>query len=262
MEHTSQKMPLLFIGHGNPMNAISTNTFTDSLKGLGETLPKPTSILCISAHWMTEGVWVTHSARPKTIHDFYGFPQALFDVQYPAPGNPALAEGICKSVLAPRIHPDDEMWGLDHGTWSILRHMYPDANIPVIQLSLYISKPPEFHFALAQELKKLRTQGVLIVGSGNLVHNLALLNREPNPAPFDWAIEFDAWVKERIEKRDYTSLVNDALKTEAGRLSIPSFDHWLPLLYTLGASDENDELRFEYEGFDHSSISMRALSLR
>jgi len=261
MSRAPTRMPVLFIGHGSPMNAITTNAFTKSLTRLGESLPVPKTILCISAHWMTEGTWITHSQNPQTIHDFYGFPQELFDIQYPAPGNPEMAENIAASIHSPKIHADEETWGIDHGTWSVLRHMYPAAKTPVIQLSLDMSRPPEFHFELGQHLKRLRSEGVLIVGSGNLVHNLGLLNRGPNPKPFDWAIEFDEWVKNRIEDRDYRSLVRDALKTEAGRLSIPSWDHWFPLLYTLGASDDDDELRFEFEGIDYSSISMRCLSL-
>jgi 4,5-DOPA dioxygenase extradiol len=255
----SDRLPVLFIGHGNPMNAILDTQFTRTLSALGRDLPRPQSIVCISAHWMTEGTWVTRMKRPRTIHDFYGFPQALFDVQYPSPGNPELADMI--SAAHRRIHADDEVWGIDHGTWSVLKHMYPEADIPVIQISLYMSKSPQFHFELGRQLQHLRSQGVLIIGSGNVVHNLDILNRGENPQPYDWAVEFDEWVKNKLENRDYNAIVKDALETEAGRLSIPSWDHWYPLLYTLGASDENDQLRFEYEGIDHSSISMRCLSL-
>lgn len=253
-------MPSLFIGHGSPMNALEDNAFTKSLNSLGAKIEKPEAILCISAHWMTEGTWITSMEKPKTIHDFYGFPQALFDIQYPAPGSPDIANAISKEIFTPHIHVDNEAWGLDHGTWSVLRHMYPNADVPVMQLSLYMGKPPEYHFQLGQELKKLREKGVLILGSGNIVHNLRTIKWETNARPYDWAIEFDEWSKDKITKRDFKALHNDFLKTEAGRLSVPTMDHYYPMLYILGASSSNDELKFEYEEIQNSSISMRAFS--
>jgi 4,5-DOPA dioxygenase extradiol len=200
-------------------------------------------------------------SNPKTIHDFYGFPQELFDIQYPAPGDPRTAERIRRESSDPSIHPDNELWGLDHGTWSVLRHMYPAADVPVLQLSLNIIEGPEFHFALGEKLKHLRREGILIVGSGNIVHNLRRINFDDNARPFDWAIEFDAWVKARLQNRDYKAIVREATASTAGKLSIPTPDHWLPFLYTLGAGDENDHLRFEYEGIENASISMRCLTL-
>lgn len=254
------RMPVLFVGHGNPMNAILDNAFTQSLTQLGKEIPLPKAIVCISAHWMTEGAWVTHMQRPRTIHDFYGFPQALFDVQYPCPGDQKLADSVIASVHSTHLHPDDDIWGIDHGTWSVLRHMYPMADIPVIQLSLYMAKPHEYHFRLGQDLAQLRDQGVLIVGSGNVVHNLHKIDIKPGAKPFDWALEFDDWLKKRIESREFSQLTVDALKLSSGRLSIPSMDHWYPLLYVLGASDKKDNLHFEYQGIEHASISMRCMS--
>ena len=260
-KRAAEKMPVLFIGHGNPMNALRDTPFTRKLGELGKRLLRPKAVLCVSAHWMTEGTWITHMRNPKTIHDFYGFPQELFDIQYPAPGDPGTAERISRDSSDPAIHPDNEIWGLDHGTWSVLRHMYPAANIPVLQLSLNMIQGPEFHFALGEKLKHLRREGILIVGSGNIVHNLRRVNFADNARPFDWAIEFDAWVKERLENRDYYGIVQEATRSTAGKLSIPTPDHWYPLLYTLGAADEPDMLQFEHEGIENASISMRCLSL-
>ncbi len=180
----TERIPVLFIGHGSPMNAIEINNYTKTLNALGKNLPKPKAILMVSAHWMTEGTYITEMQKPKTIHDFYGFPQKLFDVQYPAPGSPEIAKLVQETVLDPKVHGDKEMWGLDHGTWSVLRHMYPDADVPVMQLSIYMAQPPEYHVKLGQQLSKLRDQGVLILGSGNLVHNLRQIKWEPNECAY------------------------------------------------------------------------------
>ena len=257
----TDRMPVLFIGHGSPMNAIEINTYTKTLNALGKNLPKPKAILMVSAHWMTEGTFITEMQNPKTIHDFYGFPQKLFDVQYPAPGSPEIAKLIQETALDPKVHGDKEMWGLDHGTWSVLRHMYPNADIPVMQLSLYMAQPPEYHVKLGQQLSKLRDQGVLILGSGNLVHNLRQIKWDPNAQPFNWAVEFDQWLKERLVDRDFKSVQNDFHKTKAGQLSVPTLDHYLPLHYILGAADSRDELKFEYEEMQNGSISMRSFRL-
>ena len=255
------RAPVVFIGHGSPMNAVQTNSFTESLRGIRDAYPSPRAVLCVSAHWMTEGSWVTGMKSPKTIHDFYGFPQELFDVRYPAPGDPEIAALVRNTVSDPKVHLDDETWGLDHGTWSVLRHVFPEANIPVLQLSLYMAQPPEYHYKLGQELelRKLRDQGVLIVGSGNIVHNLRELDWNPDARPFEWAIEFDEWMKQRLLARDTKAILAEHLRTPAGRLSVPSPDHFYPLLYALGATDSTDELAFVYEGIQNSSISMRTL---
>jgi len=253
------RMPVLFIGHGSPMNAIETNEFTQCLQLLGKRVPKPRAILCISAHWLTEGTWVTHMPHPKTIHDFYGFPKALFDIEYPAPGSPEIADLVKSTVQKPTVNLDDETWGLDHGTWSVLRHLYPEANIPVVQLSIYLEQPGEYHYHIGQQLKSLRDQGILIVGSGNVVHNLPKIVWGENPKPYDWAIEFDEWIKKMIIARDFKALSTEYAHSVAGQLSVPTPDHYFPLLYSLGATDEADELSFEYEGIQNGSISMRTL---
>lgn len=252
-------MPTIFFGHGSPMNAIQDNAYTRSLSSLGEKLPVPEAILCVSAHWMTRGTWITHMEKPKTIHDFYGFPQPLFDIQYPAPGSPDIAKLVQKEVNEPKIQLNED-WGLDHGTWAVLKFLYPKANIPVMQLSLDMTQPPEYHFKLGQELAKLREKGVLIIGSGNIVHNLRTIKWENNAVPYDWAIEYDEWSKEKLLKRDFKALQDDVVKTQAGRLSVPTMDHYYPLLYILGASNNKDEMRFEYEEIQNSSISMRSFS--
>lgn len=254
------KMPVLFLGHGSPMNAIADNQFTKTLYQLGTKIERPTAILCVSAHWMSEGTWVTGMQNPKTIHDFYGFPQALFDVQYKAPGSPETAKMIQSVITDPKINIDNEMWGLDHGTWSVLKHMYPEADIPVLQMSIYMEQPPEYHVKVGEELRKLREKGVLIVGSGNIVHNLRKIVWDPNAKAYDWAIEFDEYVKQKIIQRDFKSLTHEAMTTEAGKLSIPTPDHWYPLLYTLGASEKNEPMKFEYEEMQNGSISMRCVS--
>ncbi|MGZ3790271.1 MAG: 4,5-DOPA-extradiol-dioxygenase [Bacteriovorax sp.] len=254
-------LPVLFIGHGSPMNALAHNDYTKALENLGRKIPTPKAVLCISAHWMTEGTWITGMERPKTIHDFYGFPQELFDVRYPAPGAPLLAREISDRYKNPSIHNDLEMWGLDHGTWSVLRHLYPKADIPVMQLSLYMSQSPEYHFKLGEGLRELRHQGVLIIGSGNIVHNLRKLDwSNENARPHAWALEFDEWVKEKINQRDFLALQKEITATEAGKLSVPTYDHYYPLLYILGASRPEDSLHFEYEGIQNASISMRCVS--
>jgi 4,5-DOPA dioxygenase extradiol len=259
--NTKNRMPVVFIGHGSPMNAIEQNNFTNFLKNFNLKIPTPKYILCISAHWMTNGTWVTEMQKPKTIHDFYGFPQALFDVQYPAPGAPEVAELIKNIITSTSVQGDLSEWGLDHGTWSILKHMYPKADIPVLQLSIDINKPPEYHYEIGHQISKLRDHGVLILGSGNIVHNLRKIKWEPNAKPFDWATESDLWVKHKLEQRDFKSVINDFHKTEAGKLSVPTMEHFYPLNYILGASEANDELHFDYEEIQNGSISMRSVRL-
>jgi 4,5-DOPA dioxygenase extradiol len=242
------------------MNAIASNQFTLTLQDLGERIPTPQAILCISAHWLTEGTWVTHMPHPRTIHDFYGFPKALFDIQYPAVGSPMLADLVKLSIEHPTINADNEMWGLDHGTWSVMRHLYPDASIPIVQLSIYLEQPGDYHYQIGTQLKALRQQGILIVGSGNVVHNLPKIVWGANPQAYDWAIEFDEWVKNKLLTRDFTALKKHYLDSPSGQLSVPTPDHYFPLLYVLGAVDTQDALQFEYEEIQNGSISMRSLS--
>jgi 4,5-DOPA dioxygenase extradiol len=252
-----KKMPILFIGHGSPMNALAANSYTEILHQLGKDLPIPSAILCISAHWTTNSSYVTHMVKPKTIHDFYGFPQALFNIQYNAPGSPSVAELLHAQIAS--IQLDESSWGLDHGTWSVLLHLYPEAKIPVLQLSIDIEQPPEFHFSLGKQIQFLREQGVLIIGSGNIVHNLGKLDWEEKATPHRWAQDFDAWAKEKIESRDFHSLIHSYGSTEAGRLSVPTAEHYYPLLYILGAATAADKLKTIYEGIQNASISMRSI---
>jgi 4,5-DOPA dioxygenase extradiol len=259
--NNNKKMPVLFIGHGSPMNAIANNEYTQTLNQLGKDLPTPNAILCISAHWMTNETFVTHMSHPKTIHDFYGFPQPLFEVQYRAPGSPKMAELIAKEVESPKIKLDDHSWGFDHGTWSVLKHLYPRAEIPTLQLSMDMTKPAEFHFTLGKKLNFLREHGVLILGSGNIVHNLRAINWETQAPANSLGIDFDNWVKDKIQKKDFHPLIHQHLNTDAGKFSVPTPDHYLPLLYVLGASTEQDEVKFVYTGIQNSSISMTSVLL-
>lgn len=249
------RMPVLFVGHGSPMNALDKNAFTESLATLGTKLPRPQAILCVSAHWETQGTQILYNAAPPTIHDFYGFPKPLFDMQYPARGPMSLARDTQKLLPGSTLN---EKWGLDHGTWSVLVHMYPHADIPVYQLSIDVTKTPGQHLEIGKLLKPLRDQGVLILGSGNIVHNLRLINwREPKSA-YDWAKEFDADIKVALENRDADSLVHYEQKFgSVAEKSAPTPEHYYPLLYTFGATDEKDQLSYPYEGFEMGSLSMR-----
>jgi 4,5-DOPA dioxygenase extradiol len=251
-----EKMPVLFVGHGSPMNAIEHNAFTETLQGLSARLPKPRAVCVVSAHWVTEGAHVLTSAHPKTIHDFYGFPQPLYEVQYPAPGAPSEAEKLAKN---PEILPDNE-WGLDHGSWSVLRHMYPNADVPAFQLSLDARRGFKEHLDLGREIQALRERGVLVLGSGNIVHNLRRIDWDHPSGAFDWAVEFDARVKEAVEAHDSNSL---ALPQRWGEALLatahPTVEHYLPLLYCMGSTDERDAVSYPYEGFDFGSISMRMI---
>jgi 4,5-DOPA dioxygenase extradiol len=254
-------MPVLFIGHGNPMNAIYNNPFTQSLASEGESLKKlqPAAILVISAHWLSNGTNVSVTPNPATIHDFSGFPEELFHVQYPAPGAPELAIKT-KNLITSVMVTEDNKWGLDHGAWSILKHMFPLADIPVFQLSIDYKKPPQWHFDLAKELKPLRKKGVLIIGSGNIVHNLYMVDFSESAKPFSWAIEFDELVKSRLLNKDFDALIN---YKDIGNsyLAVPSNDHYLPLMYTLGLVDKDESLIFIYEEIQNATISMRSFKI-
>ena len=257
-------MPVLFIGHGSPMNAIEDNEFRRSWQAFGadfgKNWAKPKAILCISAHWLTQGWWLTAMDRPKTIHDFGGFPRELFEQQYPAPGAPALAEAIAQRVEHPKIGLDRSEWGLDHGTWSVLKPMFPDADIPVIQLSMDYARPPAEHFQLGQELESLRDQGVLVVGSGNTVHNLRTMRRDlPPDQAYDWAVQFDQWVGQRVKQGELEELTNFQALAQVAQLAHPSYDHYLPLLYAAGAATPGEPVRFFNESYQGGSIAMRSI---
>jgi 4,5-DOPA dioxygenase extradiol len=244
-------MPALFVGHGSPMNAIEENAYAAHWRALGERLPRPKAILCISAHWQTEGLAVTARARPRTIHDFHGFPPELYQVQYAAPGAPELAARA--QQLAPELALDTA-WGLDHGAWSVLRRLYPAANVPVAQLSLDVHRTPQQHYDLAKLLLPLRRKGVLILGSGNLVHNLRLAN--PAAAPYDWALTFERQAIERMGAGDHAALLNYHTLGRPAQLAINSAEHYYPLLYVLALQLPGEPLTISSEGIIWGSISM------
>lgn len=257
-EGKAPRQPAMFIGHGSPMNIVRDNAFTRSLRDLGQKTGKPSALLVVSAHWLTTGeTRVSTNPKPPTIHDFGGFPDELYRVTYDAPGDPAGARNTAAQVKSVQVHEDHEM-GLDHGAWSILHHMWPKADIPVFQLSIDYGKPAQFHYDLGRQLAKLRDQGVLLLGSGNIVHNLRRLHGDENHAPpFDWAKEFDAWAKDRLEKNEHADLIAYDKQGAAARMAVPTNDHYLPMLYILGAMDPKEKVRFTHESFQHGSISMR-----
>ena len=254
---SDQKMPVLFVGHGSPMNAIEDNEFSRAWAEVGKALPRPNAILCISAHWETVGTQVTGMDHPKTIHDFGGFPAELYAMEYPAPGSPGLAQLTQEEVKKAQVRLD-QSWGLDHGTWSVLCRMFPVADIPVVQLSLDQTQPPEFHYALGRELPALRNKGVLIIGSGNFVHNLrrAVFNQD---GAYDWAIEFDETIKQLVLSGDHEPIVHYQNLGQAARLSIPTNEHYLPLLYVLALQDQHEQVRFFADRVTMGSLSMRSL---
>ena len=249
-------LPALFLGHGNPMNSISDNTFTRAWADIGRALPRPRAILSISAHYYIDDVAVTINDAPPTIHDFGGFPRALFEVEYPAPGDPNLARRV-RALLAPLYVTLDDGWGLDHGTWSVLRHVYPQADVPVVQLSIDARQPPQFHYDLGRKLGALRDEGVLLLGSGNVVHNLRLFRWGGGQAePFDWAMRFDARLRALLHADDAAPVVDYPSLGRDAMLAAPTPDHYLPLLYVLGARRPSEAVTFPVEGFDGGAISM------
>ena len=254
------KMPLLFVGHGNPMNAIEDNEFSLKWKKLGTELPVPQAILCISAHWETRGTFVTAMQKPKTIHDFGGFPQELFDVQYPANGDPLLAKQVKDSVKTTTVGLD-ETWGLDHGCWSVIKQMYPKADVPVLQLSIDYTKPLQYHYDLAKELAALRNKGVLIVGSGNMVHNLGMINWQSPNSGYDWANEMNVTFKKLIETNNHKELINYSALGKAATLAIPTPEHYIPLLYILGLKEEKESLQFFNDKTMMGSLSMTSVKI-
>ena len=255
----SARLPTLFFGHGNPLNALEANPWTRRWETLGAALPRPRAVLVISAHWFVPGTRVTAMRAPHTIHDFGGFPRELFEVRYPAPGDPALAARV-QELLAPLAVLADSTWGLDHGTWSVLRHLFPEAEVPVVQLGIDETQPPAFHYALGKRLQPLRDEGILVAGSGNVVHNLHTYawGRHPQE-PYDWALRFEARVRERLAAGDHRSLVDYNSLGEDALLAVPTPEHYLPLLYVLGASVPGEWLGFPVEGMDGGSVSMLAV---
>lgn len=259
----TQKMPVLFLGHGSPMNAIEENEFVAGFRNIGKTIQKPNAILCVSAHWETKGTFVTAMEKPMTIHDFGGFPQALFDVQYPALGSPELARET-KSLIKMTEVGLDERWGLDHGAWSVIRHLYPNADIPVIQLSLDYNQTPQYHYELAKELKSLREKGVLIIGSGNMVHNLRMVAWDKLNADgfgFDWAIEANEKMKKYILNGDHAPLINFRSQGKSFDLAIPTPEHYLPLLYSLALKEENESVSLFNDKAVGGSLTMTSLKI-
>ena len=253
-------MPAVFFGHGNPMNALRRNAWTEGWFNVGAAIARPRAVLCISAHWYIPGTLVTAMGAPRTIHDFGGFPQELFEVEYPAPGDPELANRV-RELLAPLDVGLDERWGLDHGTWSVLQHVFPTADIPVVQLSIDETKPAEFHYETAKRLAPLRDEGVLVIGSGNVVHNLhAYAWGRQEVEPLNWAVRFEKLVRELLQSGSHGPLINYETLGRDAMLSAPTPDHYLPLLYVAALQRKDDQIDFPVEGFDGGSISM--LSVR
>ncbi len=258
-----EKMPVLFIGHGSPMNAIEDNEFSQRWHQMGKEIPTPKAVVVVSAHWLTKGTLVTAMPNPKTIHDFGGFPQALFDVQYPAPGSPELATEIQKLITNPAVELDHD-WGLDHGTWSVVKHMYPNADIPVLQLSIDYYKPAAYHYELAKQLLSLRKKGVLIIGSGNMVHNLRMVAWDKLNEPeygFDWALEMNDIFKNKISNGFHKELIQYEKLNKSATLAIPSPDHYYPLLYILALQTDNDKVEFFNDKAVGGSLTMTSVKI-
>ncbi|WP_456298675.1 4,5-DOPA-extradiol-dioxygenase [Flavobacterium fragile] len=258
-----EKMPVLFIGHGSPMNAIEDNIFSKRWQQMGKEIPTPKAVVVVSAHWLTKGTMVTAMPNPKTIHDFGGFPQALFEVQYPAPGSPELATEIQKLITNPAVELDHD-WGLDHGTWSVVKHMYPNADIPVLQLSIDYYKPAAYHYELAKQLLALRKKGVLIIGSGNMVHNLRMVAWDKLNEPeygFDWALEMNDVFKNKISNGFHKELIQYEKLHKAATLAIPTPDHYYPLLYILALQTDNDKVEFFNDKAVGGSLTMTSVKI-
>ena len=252
----ANRMPAIFFGHGNPMNALAQNVWTEGWAAIGKQLPRPRAVLCVSAHWYLPATMVTAMPAPRTIHDFGGFPRQLYEIKYQVPGDPELARRV-QSILAPVPVTLDQGWGLDHGTWSVLCHVFPGADVPVIQLSIDETQSPDFHYKTAKRLAVLRDEGVLIVGSGNLVHNLhAYAWGRQGIEPFDWAVRFEARAREQLLVAEHGPLIAYETLGRDAALSVPTPDHYLPLLYVIAQQRESDEVSFPVEGFDGGSVSM------
>lgn len=261
--NSTDKMPVLFLGHGSPMNAIEENEFVTGFRNIAKEIPKPNAILCVSAHWETRGTFVTAMEKPPTIHDFGGFPKALFDVQYPAPGSPQLANDTKALIKKTEVGLDDK-WGLDHGAWSVIKHLYPKADVPVIQMSLDYFQTPQYHYALAKELAVLRKRGVLIAGSGNMVHNLRMVawdKMNVDNFAFDWALEASDKMKRFILANDHKQLINFKSQGSAFDLAIPTPEHYLPLLYALALQEENEKVTLFNDKAVVGSLTMTSLKI-
>jgi 4,5-DOPA dioxygenase extradiol len=263
----TKKMPVLFLGHGSPMNAVLKNDFTLSLANLGKELPKPKAIMVISAHWLTSGTRLTCNDKPETIHDFYGFPNELYRIKYPSPGAPEYARMVERWVRKAQVSCDPG-WGLDHAAWSVLHHMYPKADIPVFEMSLDYSfgewhpRPVQYHYELAKELFAMREKGVLIVGSGNIVHNLRSVDFENVDAkPYDWAVEFDEKVKSSLLSGNHEKLINYQSLSKNAQMAAPTLDHYLPMIYAVALQEKNERIKFIYEGIQNGSVSMRCFQI-
>lgn len=259
----TDKMPVLFLGHGSPMNAIEENEFVQGFRKVGKEIPKPNTVLCISAHWETKGTFITAMEKPKTIHDFGGFPKELYEVQYPVPGNPVLAKEIKSNIKNVEVGLDVN-WGLDHGAWSVIKHLYPNADVPVIQMSLDYSQSPQYHYELAKELSSLRNKGVLIIGSGNMVHNLRMVDwQRLNEVDYsyDWASEASEKMKNFILSGDHKQLINYQSQGQEFSLAIPTPEHYLPLLYSLALKDQNDEVSLFNDKAVAGSLTMTSVKI-
>ena len=263
LQEQNYLMPILFIGHGSPMNGIEDNEFSNRWKAMAKEIPTPKAVLVVSAHWFTKGTSITAMDFPKTIHDFGGFPDALFQVQYPAPGNAALAKETASLIQSTHVELDHD-WGLDHGTWTVIRHMYPEATIPVLQLSIDYSKDPSFHYALAKELYHLRKKGVLIIGSGNMVHNLRMVAWDKLEGPaygYDWALQMNQTFKDLILNKEHELLIHYNRLGKEAMLAIPTPEHYLPLLYTLGLQSKDDTVSFFNDKPVGGSLTMTSVKI-
>ena len=259
----TEKMPVLFLGHGNPMNAIAENQFVEGFRTMAKSLPSPNAILCISAHWYINGTKVTAMKSPPTIHDFGGFPRELYEVQYPAPGSPELAN-VTKHLLSPAMVESDQKWGLDHGAWSVIKHLYPKADVPVIELSIDYTKSPDYHYELSKHLSSLRDKGILIIGSGNIIHNLGLVdwaNFDKDDFGFDWSIEAKQTINQWLLDGDYQPLIQYDKQIRAIQLAVPTPDHFLPLIYTLGLKGKTDKIELFNDKLVAGSLSMTSLKI-
>lgn len=260
---STERMPVLFLGHGSPMNAIEENEFVQGFREAGKTIPKPSAIVCISAHWETRGTFITAMEKPRTIHDFGGFPQALFDVQYPAPGDPSLARET-QSLITKTTIGLDETWGLDHGAWSVIKHLYPAADVPVLEMSIDHYQTPQYHYELAKELAALRRKGVLIIGSGNMVHNLRMVawdKLNTDAYGYDWAIEASEKMKQYISAGDHRQLIQFRSQGRAFDLAIPTAEHYVPLLYTLALQEKDEQVHFFNDKPVGGSLTMTSVRI-